>query len=178
MFNSLGMRRIVFPVIFILAVSGCASFNPRPLEEVPFRERAQTKSEGNVRVTAAVPSPDESRRLFGVSVYRRGVQPIWLKIENNNEDAVYFLPVGLDPDYFSPFEASYVNHFEYVTRANDEMDRTFFKRSYLAGARARPLGIDNEAAMPVFHKLTARRQTFDHRFAIVTLSFDGDQVHE
>jgi hypothetical protein len=140
MFIAIRKGRIVFPVIIILAVFGCASFNPRPPEEVPFRERAQIKSEGNVRVTAAVPSADESRRLFGVSVYRRGVQPIWLKIENNDEDPVYFLPVGLDPDYFSPFEASYVNHFTYLTPVNDEMDRTFFKRRQgirIAPGRAR-----------------------------------------
>ena len=120
--------RVIFAVIFVLSVSGCATFNPRPLEEVPFRERAQTKSEGNVTVTAAVPSAEESRRLFGVSVYRRGVQPIWLEIENKDEEPVYFLPASLDPDYFSPFEAAYVSHFAYVTPANDEMDRYFFKR--------------------------------------------------
>ena len=120
--------RVVFAVIFILSVSGCATFNPRPLEEVPFRERAQTKSEGNVTVTAAVPSAEESRRLFGVSIYRRGIQPIWLEIENKDEEPVYFLPLSLDPNYFSPFEAAYVSHFAYVTPANDEMDRYFFRR--------------------------------------------------
>jgi hypothetical protein len=98
------------------------------LEDVPFRERAQTKSEGNVTVTAAVPSAEESRKLFGVSVYKRGVQPIWLEIENRDEKPVYFLPLSLDPNYFSPFEAAYVSHFAYVTPANDEMDRYFFKR--------------------------------------------------
>jgi len=120
--------RVVFAVIFILSVSGCATFNPRPLEEVPFRERAQTKSEGNVTVTAAVPSAEESRKLFGVSIYKRGVQPIWLEIENRDEEPVYFLPLSLDPNYFSPFEAAYVSHFAYVTPANDEMDRYFFRR--------------------------------------------------
>jgi len=120
--------RVVFAVICILSVSGCATFNPRPLEDVPFRERAQTKSEGNVTVTAAVPSAEESRKLFGVSIYKRGVQPIWLEIENRDEEPVYFLPLSLDPNYFSPFEAAYVSHFAYVTPANDEMDRYFFRR--------------------------------------------------
>jgi len=128
MLNSMCMRWVVFPVIFILSVSGCATFNPRPLEEVPFLERAQTKSEGNVTVTAAVPSAEESRRIFGVHIYKRGVQPIWLEIENNDEDPVHFLPVSLDPDYFSPFEAAFVNHFTYPTPANDEMERYFFRR--------------------------------------------------
>jgi hypothetical protein len=120
--------RVVFAVICILSVSGCATFNPRPLEDVPFWERAQTKSEGNVTVTAAVPSAEESRKLFGVSIYKRGVQPIWLEIENKDKKPVYFLPLSLDPNYFSPFEAAYVSHFAYVTPANDEMNRHFFRR--------------------------------------------------
>ena len=121
--------RLFLAVLFILSASGCATFNPRPLEEVPFRQRAQTKSKGDVTVRAAVPSAEESRMLFGVDTYKRGVQPIWLEIENRNDAPVYFLPLSLDPDYFSPFEAAYVSHFAYRTPANDEMERLFFRRS-------------------------------------------------
>jgi hypothetical protein len=67
--------------------------------------------------------------LFGVDTYKRGVQPIWLEIENRNDAPVYFLPLSLDPDYFSPFEAAYVSDFAYRTPANDEMERLFFRRS-------------------------------------------------
>jgi hypothetical protein len=119
---------MILPVILILSVSGCATFQPRPIEEVPFQKRAQTKYEGNVRVTAAVPSAEESKKLFGVHLYKRGVQPIWLEIENKDEEPVYFFPVGLDPDYFSPIEAAYVNHFSFVTRTNDKMNRHFYDR--------------------------------------------------
>jgi hypothetical protein len=98
------------------------------VEEIPFRERAQTKYEGNVRVTAAVPSAEESKRLFGVDIYKRGVQPIWLEIENKDEAPVYFLPIGLDPNYFSPIEAAYVNHFGFKTPANEEMNRFFYEQ--------------------------------------------------
>ena len=119
---------ITLPGIFILFVSGCATFNPRLEEEGAFRERAQTKVEGNVRVTAAVPSAEESKRLFGVDIYKRGVQPIWLEIENKDEEPVYFLPIGLDPNYFSPIEAAYVNHFGFKTLANEEMNRHFYEQ--------------------------------------------------
>lgn len=119
---------LMLPVILILSVSGCATFKPRPMDEVPFRQRAQTNQEGNVRVTAAVPSAEESKRLFGVHLYKRGVQPVWLEIENKDEEPVYFYPISLDPDYFSPFEAAYVNHFTYLTPANDRMNQHFFKQ--------------------------------------------------
>ena len=128
MVHLLTLRNIFPSILIIFALTGCTTFNPRPVEQVPFMERAQTKTEGNVRVTAAVPSAAESKQLFGVSVYKRGVQPLWLEIENNDEDAVYFLPIGVDPAYFSPFEASFVNHFNYWTPVNDEIDRSFFQR--------------------------------------------------
>ena len=125
---SIRTQWIGFLLICVLCAYGCASFDPRAVEEVPFRERAQTKVEGNVWVTAAVPSAEESKRLFGVNTYKRGVQPIWLEIDNKNEVPVYFLPIGIDPDYFSPFEAAYVNHFTYLTPKNDMLDQYFFER--------------------------------------------------
>ncbi|MGD8985415.1 MAG: LssY C-terminal domain-containing protein [Desulfobacteraceae bacterium] len=130
---------ILLPVIFILTVSGCATFNPRPEEEGAFRERAQTQDERNVRVTAAVPSAQESKRLFGVDMYKRGVQPIWLEIENNREEPLYFLPIGLDPNYFSPIEAAYVNHFSFSTPANEEMNRFFYEQR--KDIRIDPMGV-------------------------------------
>jgi hypothetical protein len=122
------IRWIILSVIFVLFVSGCATFNPRPEEEIAFRERSQTQDKGDVRVTAAVPSADESKRLFGVDMYEQGVQPIWLEIENKDEEPLYFLPIGLDPNYFSPIEAAYVNHFGYETPANEEMNRFFYEQ--------------------------------------------------
>jgi hypothetical protein len=130
---------IIFAVIFVLFVSGCATFNPHPEEEVTFRERARTQDKGNVQVTVAVPSAEESKRLFGVDMYKRGVQPIWLEIENKDEEPVYFLPIGLDPNYFSPIEAAYVNHFGYKTPANEEMNRFFYERRQ--GIRIAPVSV-------------------------------------
>ena len=82
---------------------GCASsFNPRPIEEFPFKERAQTQSENRVTVTATVLSAAECEAKFGVNLYRRNIQPVWLEIENNDDQAIWFSPVGLDPYYFTP----------------------------------------------------------------------------
>jgi hypothetical protein len=119
---------ITYTVSLMLAVSGCATYNPRPIDEVPFMERARTQYEANVEITAAVPSAEESKKIFGVDIYRRGVQPIWLKIENKDEEPVYFLPVGLDPEYFTPIETAYVNHFTYSTPDNDNITRSFLRR--------------------------------------------------
>jgi hypothetical protein len=113
----------------ILLISGCASsFNPRPLDEVGFKQRAQTRTEGDVRVTAAVLSAEECRAKFGSNLYRRNIQPIWLEIENMDDEPVRFLPLGLDRAYFTPLESAYLGRFAIRRADHDEMDVYFFKR--------------------------------------------------
>ena len=70
----------------------------------------------NLRVTAAVLSAEESEAVFGVSLYKRGIQPVWLEIENKDEEPTWFLPFSVDPDYFSPLEVTYPLHRTFDSR--------------------------------------------------------------
>ena len=130
MSNSLRERWLTF--VFtgcVLLISGCASsFNPRPVEEVGFMQRAQTHSEGDVRVTAAVLSAAECVAKFGTNLYRRNIQPVWLEIENKGEDPIWFLPLGMDRAYFTPLESAYLSRFAIRRADHDDVDAYFFKR--------------------------------------------------
>ena len=125
----MGIRKnMLLPKILMLcflAMYGCATFNPRHIDEVPFRERAQTQYENNVRVTAAVLSAEESEAVFGVPLYKKGIQPIWLEIENIDEESLWFLPFGLYPDYFSPLEVAYMHRVTFSKEANQQMEQYF-----------------------------------------------------
>ena len=94
----------------LLLTGACASpfERPAPLDDGPLRARAVTKTDDGIRVSAAVPSRDESRSIFGVDLDQRGIQPLWLEIENGSERSVYFLPTGLDPEYFAPLEVAFL----------------------------------------------------------------------
>ena len=72
------LHKIWLVVLFacLAVVSGCAAFKPRPMEETAFQVRSQTQSEDKVRVTAAVLSAEESKAAFGVTLYKKGIQPI------------------------------------------------------------------------------------------------------
>ena len=49
------MSRILLLALIVLFATGCAApFTPRPLEEVNFLQRAESQSQANLRVTAAV----------------------------------------------------------------------------------------------------------------------------
>lgn len=110
------------------ASAGCAVFDPNPSADVPFKERARTQRKGNLRVTAGVPSAREAKALFDASLYKEGIQPIWLEIDNGDEEPVWVLPVGIDPDYFSPLGAAALNHFGPRNPQNKEMDRYYRER--------------------------------------------------
>ena len=61
---------LVTALLFAL-LSGCATgFDFKPVESVPFKERAITQIEDGIRITAAVPDKKETRELFGLSLYK------------------------------------------------------------------------------------------------------------
>ena len=91
----------------IMVVYGCTIYQkPRPSFDVPFRERSQSKVDGDVRVTVAVLSAEESRQLFGVNLAGKNIQPVWIRVQNSDTTAYWLMSAGLDPDYFSPLEAA------------------------------------------------------------------------
>jgi hypothetical protein len=99
------------------------------MEEVGFMERAQTQQEGNVTVTAAVLSADEAKAAFDLKLYKKDIQPVWIEIENRDDEPLWFLPFGIDPDYFPPLEVAYMHHSWHGKKAKKKMDRYFFDNS-------------------------------------------------
>ena len=107
--NGSFMKDVLKLVTFSLALVACgctSGWTPLPVDQVPFHDRAETQDMGGVRVTASVPSGQECREIFADDLYKRGVQPVWLEIENRQDQAVVFLPVGLDASYFTPHETA------------------------------------------------------------------------
>ncbi len=99
--------RVMIATLWILTAAGCASaFDPKPLDSVSLLDRAETQVDAGIRVTTAVPSASETSELFGISLYRKRIQPVWLEIENSTDATVSFFPVGLDRDYHSPIEVA------------------------------------------------------------------------
>jgi hypothetical protein len=116
---------VVFCVC-ILAACATGSFRPVDINSVPFRDRAVTQAEGGLRVSAAVPSVEETTALFGAPLYKRGIQPVWLEIENKSSERVRFSPVGLDRDYFSPLEVAYMHRKGLSKSARKEMEYFYY----------------------------------------------------
>ncbi|HEY4235062.1 MAG TPA: LssY C-terminal domain-containing protein [Lacipirellulaceae bacterium] len=76
-----------------------------------FMDRAESQSQDGVEVTVAVLDARESRAFFGVPMAKRGVQPVWLRIENHGLTPYRLSLVGIDPNYYSSYEAAGANHY-------------------------------------------------------------------
>jgi hypothetical protein len=115
---------IIIVVCLVMIMGGCAtSFDkPGPFDDKDLRHRAQTIAEDGIRVSAMIPNMEESRAIFGIDLEKEGVQPLWLEIQNNTDRQIYFLPTGLDPEYFSPREVSFGFHRLFSKNANTQMD--------------------------------------------------------
>jgi len=112
--------------ISTLAVYGCTVYQkPRPFHDVPFMERSQSKVDGDVRVTVAVLSAEESRQLFGVNLAGQDIQPVWIRVQNADTIGYWLMSSGLDPDYYSPMEAAYAFHGTIGSSVNKKIDDHF-----------------------------------------------------
>jgi LssY C-terminus len=96
-----------FPIILaVLALCGCAGPAPDPSGRDVFISRALTRQQDQVTVRAAVLSDDESSRYFGVDLADKGIQAVWLSVENGGDTTLYYLPATTDAEYYTPPEAS------------------------------------------------------------------------
>ncbi len=85
------------------AFMGCASFEePQRLD---YKSRAITRTDGNLYVSTSVLSEDESRDVYGVPLAKKGIQPVWIQVENREAVAYWLMPVALDPNFLPASEA-------------------------------------------------------------------------
>ena len=121
--------RVAVAGVTLMLLAGCAS-GPDPALNLPegdFRERLVAQARDGVSVTAGVPSAKETKALFGEPLYKQGIQPVWLEIENRREEVISFLPVGLDPKYYSPLEVANLEAAR-STEADELVDPFFLEQ--------------------------------------------------
>lgn len=107
-------KAVRFPAVFVLLAllivwfPACTTYNPIPIEQVPFLEHSQTQTVGGLTVTAAVLSHEESEKIFGRPLAKKGIQPVWLEIKNGEDLPYALISRSLDPTYFSASEVAYM----------------------------------------------------------------------
>jgi hypothetical protein len=74
-------------------------------------------------VSASTLSPQESNVYFAIPLAKKGVQPIWLEIENLGEKKLSLLLLSVDPGYFSPSEVAWMYRSYLNLKYEDVVDR-------------------------------------------------------
>ena len=101
------LKSAIVLLAITLTLTGCASRGPLPwLETTDYRERLRTQTKGGVRVSTSVLSASESQTLYGVPLARKGIQPVWIEVENHDDTPYWFMSLGLDPYYIPASEAA------------------------------------------------------------------------
>jgi hypothetical protein len=119
-------NRFTLVAAALVAFSAVAQ-SPDEAAQSAFLARAESQQEDGVTVTVAVPSAAETREFFGVPLYRRKIQPVWLEITNDRESPITFLPVGVDPQYFTPIESAFLGAGG-ASKANAALRKSFLDR--------------------------------------------------
>jgi len=123
------MRKLPRAALSLLLVfvifGGCSKFEPHSYKDSEFFKRLQTQQQGKVTVSVAALGPKESKYIFGVPLEKKRVQPVYMKITNDDLKPYLLLPISTDPDYFSANEAAYRHHFGHAKVDQKRMDEYF-----------------------------------------------------
>ena len=129
-----GTRRIGAAALLLVALALTVTFmnsfrfNPDPSADASFIARAQQKSAHGLTVNVSALGARESQQSFGEDLARYNIQPVWLLVENETDEQLAFLPIAMDPDYYSAYEVSYRFHGVLSLGAKHSRDEFFLRR--------------------------------------------------
>ena len=102
-----GLSPVIAGALLAVMLGGCAAAPFQPATyELDYKSRALSRSDGGVRVSASVLSEEESVDVYGVPLASRGIQPVWIEVNNRDDLAYWLMSLALDPHFFPPTEAA------------------------------------------------------------------------
>ena len=98
--------------------------------------RMQCKTIQGVTVTAAVLPDEEARERYGADLGAKGLQAIWMRIENRTATEQWMLATHLDPDHYTADEAAFLFRHRLGGLGHEELKQRF--RDLAMRARLEP----------------------------------------
>jgi hypothetical protein len=94
-------------ITLALLCIGCTSTVPvHESETLDYKSREITHRNGRVLVSASALSIEESHDIYGLSLDSIGVQPVWIEVENGEDQAYWLMSPGIDPNFFLASEVA------------------------------------------------------------------------
>ena len=114
-------HREVGALLCVLLLGGCATTRFQP-ESLDYRARAETQSDRGVRVSAVVLSQEETQNTFSLPLAKKGIQPVWVEIVNQEDKGFYLMVLSVDPNYFSSSELAWMFRNEGGSTLDDKIE--------------------------------------------------------
>ncbi len=92
------------------------------------RATSQAMTQEKVTVSVAALRDTESAASFGLSLAERGVQPVWVKIENQSDRSYWFMPALMDRDFYSAREVAFLFHSGATHASAAQIERALAER--------------------------------------------------
>ena len=113
-------------LILTLGACGAAPYRYQPLDAFDVVSRAVTQQQGRFRVRASVPSEPEAEAMFGIPMYDRGIQPVWIEVTNTGDRRGRMALVSIDAEYFAPLEVAYMHKSRFSKQGWQDMERYLY----------------------------------------------------
>ena len=128
---SSAVTRVVVTALIVVGVFGSTTSAAQDSSShAPYVARAQSGTQGQVRVSAAALSADESAAVYGSPLADKLIQPVWIQVENNDNVPYWLMFAGLDPNFFPASEAAEAMALRSSPRKLAELDRRFSELAF------------------------------------------------
>jgi hypothetical protein len=132
------MKHAYLQTSIIVLTSACAlilsACSVAPLRTEPaiidtVIERAIAQEQGPFRVRASVPGEDEAEQIFGIPIYDRRIQPIWLEVTNDSDLRARVMLASIDAEYFPPLEVAYMHRKRFSKEGWMDLERYLYRNA-------------------------------------------------
>ena len=123
------LSRIASFASILTLVVGCRTFSPTPMDDVGFKQRADTQTKDGVTASVVVLTAEEAQAAFDCKLYKKKIQPVWIEITNETAEEMLFMPRSVDPDYFAPLEVAQKTSWRWSKKANHEKKWFYYEHN-------------------------------------------------
>ena len=123
------VNRLLSAVVIALFLCSCAT-TPQNDSALNYKSRATSRTEGGLRVYASVLSAEDSVAVYGAPVAQKGIQPVWIEVQNDDPVSYFLMSPGLDPNFFPASEAAEAFADSKALVTKDELDQRFRRLAF------------------------------------------------
>jgi hypothetical protein len=111
------VNRLLSAVVIALFLCSCGTTPPND-SALDYKSRAMTRS------------AEDCVAVYGVPLSQKGIQPVWIEVQNDDPVSYFLMSPGLDPNFFPASEAAEAFADSKALVTKDELDQRFRRLAF------------------------------------------------